>query len=169
MPFRPPTTRLACRTVPGLLLAMRACSFVALALSVNQVLAATTNLVDLPELFSPLVKEKVLKTAQQFPNFPKYPQLTDRVEGKWIWFPADYWTTGFFPATLYALYERTKLCRANVGNAAQWLDLGRTWATGEIPLEVHNGQGHDVGFLSFPFMDELAVFVPSARVPGPVD
>ncbi|KAI0806900.1 d-4,5 unsaturated-glucuronyl hydrolase-like protein [Fomes fomentarius] len=123
---------------------MRACSFVALALSVSQALAAATNLVDLPELFSPLVKEK-------------YPQLTDRVEGKWVWFPADYWTTGFFPATLYALYERTKLCRSDVGNAAQWLDLGRTWATGEIPLEVHNGQGHDVGFLSFPFMDELAV------------
>jgi hypothetical protein len=31
--------------------------------------------------------------------------------------------------------------------------------SGLIPLETHNGQGHDVGFLSFPFVEELAMYV----------
>ncbi|KAI0713492.1 d-4,5 unsaturated-glucuronyl hydrolase-like protein [Earliella scabrosa] len=138
---------------------MLALSFVAIALSASQALAAATGFLAPPkELFSPLVKEKVLKTALQFPNPPKYPHLTDRVEGKWQWNPVDWWTTGFFPATLYAMHERTKLCRtSDVGDAAQWLELGQTWATGSIPLEVRNSVGHDVGFLSYPFLDELKI------------
>ena len=144
---------------------MLALSFVAIALSASQALAAATGFLAPPkELFSPLVKEKVLKTALQFPNPPKYPHLTDRVEGKWQWNPVDWWTTGFFPATLYAMHERTKLCRtSDVGDAAQWLELGQTWATGSIPLEVRNSVGHDVGFLSYPFLDELKMCVPLTR------
>jgi hypothetical protein len=39
----------------------------------------------------------------------------------------------------------------------QWLDIARSSATGEVPLELHTSVGHDVGFLSFPFVDELTV------------
>ncbi|TFK80125.1 glycoside hydrolase family 88 protein [Polyporus arcularius HHB13444] len=138
---------------------MLALSFVALALSACSVSAAASGFVAPPaELFSPLVAQKVLKTATAFPNPAQYPQYTDRVNGDWIWFTPDQWTTGFFPATLYAMYERTKLCtHSNAGDASQWLSLARTWSTGEVPLETNTGVGHDVGFLSFPFMDELTV------------
>ncbi|KAI0747607.1 d-4,5 unsaturated-glucuronyl hydrolase-like protein [Daedaleopsis nitida] len=140
---------------------MLATNLVALAI-VGQIAAIVNGSPHVPsELFSPLVAQKVLKTALEFQHHspPQYPQLTDRVKGEWQWFDADGWTTGFFPATLYAMYERTKLCHKSnaAGNAAQWLELGRTWATGEISLESHNSVGHDVGFLSFPFMDELNV------------
>ena len=40
-----------------------------------------------------------------------------------------------------------------------WLSLGRTWSAAEIPLEVKTGVGHDVGFLSFPFAEELELYV----------
>ena len=90
----------------------------------------------------------------------QYPQYTDRVEGDWIWFKPDEWTTGFFPATLYAMHQRAQLCpTANSGNAEQWLELGRAWSTAEIPLEQTNTLGHDVGFVSYPFMLELQVYV----------
>ena len=140
---------------------MLAVSFLALALSASHVSSAGTGSTAPPaELYSSLVQQKVLKTAQSFPNPARYPQYTDRVEGDWIWFTPDQWTTGFFPATLYAMYERTKLCQySNVGDASEWLSLARTWSTPEIPLEINTGVGHDVGFLSFPFMEELTVSV----------
>ncbi|KAI0373266.1 d-4,5 unsaturated-glucuronyl hydrolase-like protein [Pilatotrama ljubarskyi] len=137
---------------------MLALSLVALALSICEVSSAATGFASPPaELFSPLVAQKVLKTAQSLSNPPQYPQYTDRVNGEWIWFSPDQWTAGFFPSTLYAMHERTKLCGARAGNAEEWLTLGRAWSTGEIPLETHTGVGHDVGFLSYPFMDELKV------------
>lgn len=37
------------------------------------------------------------------------------------------------------------------------MGYGRQWSTGEIPLEISTGVGHDVGFLSFPFADELVI------------
>ena len=122
-------------------------------------IAAISSAVTPPaELFSPLVAQKVLATAQSFPNPAAYPQYTDRVEGVWQWFDPDTWTTGFFPSTLYAMHRRTQLCRdTDVGDGAQWLELGRTWATPEIPLEHNNHLEHDVGFVSFPFQDELVV------------
>lgn len=139
---------------------MVALSLVVLALSVGSVSSAATGFASPPaELFSPLVAQKVLKTALSLTNPTQYPQYTDRTDGNWIWFSPDQWTAGFFPSTLYAMHERTKLCGPRAGSELQWLTLGRAWSTGEIPLETHTGVGHDVGFLSYPFMDELTVFV----------
>lgn len=110
------------------------------------------------ELFSPLVSSKILTIAQNPPNPIEYPEYTDRIVGNWTWFNPDLWTTGFFPATLYAMHTRAELC-PSVGNKDEWLTLGRSWSTPEIPLELHNSVEHDVGFLSYPFMDELKVSV----------
>ena len=120
------------------------------------------NSIRLPsEAFSPLVAQKVLATAKQVQNPPQYPQWTDRTSGKWKFFSPDTWTTGFFPATLYALNDRKSLCKNQDDTLANtdWLSLGRTWSAAEIPLEVKTGVGHDVGFLSFPFAEELELYV----------
>ncbi|KAJ7184363.1 glucuronyl hydrolase [Mycena filopes] len=88
-------------------------------------------------------------------NILKY---TDTSAGHWLDFSPDTWTSGFFPATLYALNTRKTLCGATTANglgAANWLTWGRSTSNGLIPLEAHNNQGHDVGFLSFPFVEEL--------------
>ncbi|KAK7689030.1 hypothetical protein QCA50_007721 [Cerrena zonata] len=109
------------------------------------------------EAFSPLVAQKVLATAQQIQSPPRYPQWTDRNAGTWQYFSPDTWTTGFFPATLYALNDRKTLCKTKDATLANtnWLGLAQTWSAAEIPLEVKTGVGHDVGFLSFPFAEEL--------------
>lgn len=111
------------------------------------------------ELFSPLVAQKVLATAQTAHSPPKYPQYTDRVQGVWQYFSPDTWTSGFFPATLYALHTRASLCPSQVLSATNWLSLAQRWSAAEVPLETHTGVGHDVGFLSFPFDLELEVYV----------
>lgn len=113
-----------------------------------------------PELFSSLVPQKVLNTFKSLPNPLKYPQWTDTSVGNWVLFNPDTWTSGFFPTTGYALNTRKTLCGATTANGlglADWLALGRSASNGLIPLEGGNGQGHDQGFLSFPFVEELAV------------
>lgn len=110
------------------------------------------------ELFSPLVAQKVLATAQTLQSPSKYPQYTDRVKGAWEYFVPDTWTSGFFPSTLYALNDRASLCPSSELNGTDWLLLGQTWSAAEVPSETHTGVGHDVGFLSFPFDLELEMY-----------
>src|SRR6266404_5106924 len=100
------------------------------------------------QIFSPLIAQKLLASEQRSSGVPtSYPQLTTRDTGEWRYFDANSWTSGFLPATFYALAERATLCphSSNGTTAAQWLDFGRSSATGLIPLEVHTSVGHDVG------------------------
>ncbi|TFK72154.1 glycoside hydrolase family 88 protein [Pluteus cervinus] len=111
------------------------------------------------ELFSPLVPQKVLSTFQSLPKPIQYPQWTDSA-GKWQMFNPATWTSGFFPVTLYAVNTRKNLCGATAANGlnvADWLTLGRSASTGLIGLTDGNGVGHDVGFLSFAFVEELVI------------
>lgn len=110
------------------------------------------------ELFSPLIPQKVLATYRASPNL-QWPQWTDSA-GRWLYFPPRTWTSGFFPATLYELNKRRILCGATDANQlgiADWLALGRSNSRG-LPLDA-GGVGHDVGFISFPFVEELAMCV----------
>ncbi|KAF4604214.1 hypothetical protein EYR40_001397 [Pleurotus pulmonarius] len=108
-----------------------------------------------PELFSPLVAQKVLAAAKAPLSPILFPQYTDAAVGKWLLFNGDAWATSFFPATLYEMHRRQKLCGDEHGvGGVDWLELGRTWSTGEIPSETKTGASHDVGF---PFIEELKV------------
>lgn len=127
-------------------------------------MSASTQLLIPSELFSSLVPQKVLSTAQSTQSPPKYPQWTDRNQGAWQYFTPDTWTSGFFPSTLYALNTRAQLCNKTQGTSGDgglketdWVGLGRMWSAAEVPSETKTGVGHDVGFLSFPFADELAL------------
>ena len=120
-----------------------------------------SSLVWPPELYSPLIPQKLLNTSSVQHTPTQYPQYTDRTIGKWSWFSPDLWTTGFFPAMLYELNTRRQLCHSSsAGDAnADWVGLGRSWSTAEVPLEVKNHVGHDVGFLSYPFIRSGAPIV----------
>ncbi|PBK62919.1 glucuronyl hydrolase [Armillaria solidipes] len=100
-------------------------------------------------LYSPLIPSKVLATANKLNN--KFPQYTDSSAGVWKLFSADKWTSGFFPATLYALEKRKALCgatSANGLNAVDWADLGRKTSAGLAALTKSNNVGHDLFELS---------------------
>jgi hypothetical protein len=129
-------------------------------LSVFTYLVAAARQPTPPNLFDPLIAEKLAATYDAQPTIPSvYPQYTTRDTGEWIYFAANGWTTGFLPSTFYALHERAKLCPQLGLDGDAWLARGRSSSTGEIGLETHNTQGHDVGFLSFPFAEELLVYV----------
>ncbi|KAH8832001.1 glucuronyl hydrolase [Flagelloscypha sp. PMI_526] len=132
-------------------------SFLLFALHLAPLLTTATSVP--PELYSPLVPQKILAAYQKTPDPIQYPQYT-YTNGTWELFPADVWTSGFFPATMYALEERKGLCGATKSNGlgiANWANLGRALTSGLMALEVQNTVGHDVGFLSFPFAYELQI------------
>lgn len=110
------------------------------------------------ELWSPLVSQKFYATAVNV-SATQYPQYTDRTYGLWIDFDVDIWTSGFLPAALYAMHTREALCPGLASDPpVDWLALGRAWSGGLSALEVHNTVGHDVGFISFPLLEELKMW-----------
>jgi len=115
-----------------------------------------------PELFSPLIPQKVLNTFNALPSPIQYPQYTDTVAGTWLYFSPNTWTSGFFPATGYALNTRKALCGATPTNGlgrGDWLSLARSASNGLLSINADDGIEHDVGFISFPFVEELALCV----------
>ncbi|KAF8900326.1 d-4,5 unsaturated-glucuronyl hydrolase-like protein [Mucidula mucida] len=107
------------------------------------------------ELYSSLIFSKSLSTVQSH-STTSYPQQTTRT-GTWQNTAADSWTSGFFPAMMYELNKRKALCPSEDASNTNWRTLGQAWSTALIPLGKSNSVGHDVGFLSFPFVDELAL------------
>lgn len=108
------------------------------------------------ELYSRLVSSKVLATAGDRRDGRSYPHTTDSVEGIWNYVKTDWWTSGFFPATLYSMARRSKFC-PNTVDRLDWANLGQAWSADLTSLLIKNSVGHDVGFISFPFVDELAM------------
>ncbi|KAG6867402.1 hypothetical protein C0993_003236, partial [Termitomyces sp. T159_Od127] len=111
------------------------------------------------ELFSPLVPQKVRTTFNRFNANPyRYPQYTD-TSGTWQYFTPNEWSSGFFPATLYALNERSMLCLPTPANGlgmVDWLDLGRSATRNVSPPEPKDTPDHDRAFL-ISFLEELAI------------
>lgn len=70
---------------------------------------------------------------------PAYPQRTGG-DGNWLTVGAADWTSGFFPGTLWLLYERT-------GDTA-WRDRALTWQN-SLEAQKTNAVNHDVGFKMF--------------------
>jgi len=119
-----------------------------------------------PELISPLIAQKVLATFKNLPSPILYPHVTDSTEGKWIGHIPNWWTSGFFPATGYLLNTRLQICNSTLGNGlalGNWLALARQSTSGLVNLDADHGIGHDLGFVAFPFMEELAMYVYSTE------
>ncbi|KZP01217.1 glycoside hydrolase family 88 protein [Calocera viscosa TUFC12733] len=113
------------------------------------------------ELYSPIIAQKLLKTAQSQSSPSSYPQYTNPGgNGSWDLFSADTWTSAFFSGELYLLNQRfTILCpggAANV-NGTDWIVDGQDWSEGLASLTTTNTLGHDVGFISQPFRDDVSL------------
>ncbi|VDB83251.1 unnamed protein product [Peniophora sp. CBMAI 1063] len=132
-------------------------------LAVLAAATTTTLAADLPsELFDSSIAVKLRATYQAQPPVPsQWPQYTFP-NGTWRYFGGNTWTTGFFPATMYAMAERAGLCPELGLNASEWIEYGRGSSSGEIPGSTLSATAqsqleHDVGFVSFPFQAELLV------------
>lgn len=115
-----------------------------------------------PELFSLLIPQKVLSTFQSLSTPILYPHITDSVEGKWIDHSVNWWTSGFLPAIGYLMLARQRMCNSTQSfdtSGGDWLTLGRSSAGPLANLNAIRGVEHDIGFISFPFVEELVVCV----------
>ncbi|KAG9040195.1 hypothetical protein FRB95_000124 [Tulasnella sp. JGI-2019a] len=131
-----------------------------------------------PELYSPLITQKLLAVAQNVSNPLQYPEYTtpppygDKI-GRWQYFPTDTWTNGFFPASLALLAERAQKCPAaqliSSSDAATALSQARTWSAPLVTLETGSDLGHDVGFISFPFQEDLRMNPSNATAQAAAD
>jgi len=50
---------------------------------------------------------------------------------------------------------RKELCPGSSASDTDWLSLGRDWSLPLVPIETNNTVQHDVGFISYPFQEEL--------------
>jgi hypothetical protein len=122
----------------------------------------TTRAVSPPsDLYSHSISTKLNTTTDPTKYTDVYPQVTtttttDSDPAKWQYLSADQWTTGFFPATMYEMNRRQRICPV-YSDGIDWLMRARKWSDGLVPLTNGNSQGHDQGFLSFPFIAELAL------------
>lgn len=64
------------------------------------------------------------KASSAYYREGSYPHLSDS-SGRWVWVGADWWTSGFYPATLYLLGERAQMCPGS--SDVDWVALGRQW------------------------------------------
>ncbi|KIO18228.1 hypothetical protein M407DRAFT_32114 [Tulasnella calospora MUT 4182] len=113
----------------------------------------------LPELFSASVEAKVYSVAAREytdagpPDF--YPQYTDSPDSpsphSYLFTPARFWTSGFFPGSLWLLYERAKVLGVTSGNVTEdeWKRLAISWAK-PLKEQATRTNTHDMGFLFMP-------------------
>ncbi len=80
-----------------------------------------------------------LALAQAFPDKSSYPRSTNP-DGTMKRVTASDWTSGFFPGSLWLMYERTK--------DAIWRTRAEQWTTG-LQSQQYNTSTHDVGFILF--------------------
>lgn len=97
--------------------------------------------------------KKIVELAKNAENVPEeFPHYTHMGQTQYKYFPSSTWTSGFFPGSLWALYERI-MCH-NIGIAdgvskEELLDLAKNWQEG-IKKEQFNTNTHDIGFLIMP-------------------
>ena len=106
--------------------------------------ASTTATLALPsELFDSSIATKLRATYQAQPPVPSlWPQYTFP-NGTWQYFGGNTWTTGFFPATMYAMAERAGLCPDLGLNASEWIEDGRGSSRWKRMCRGHVGERGD--------------------------
>ena len=108
-----------------------------------------------PELYSPLITQRLIATGKTSTNPSQYPEWTTLPpyggqEGVWQYFPTSTWTSGFFPASLYLAAERNAICpqgdMVSGPDASTMITQGAAWAEPLKTLETTNTVKHDVGY-----------------------
>lgn len=86
-----------------------------------------------------VVEEHMLNMIEKNTDPTKYPRST-REDGALATVSSDDWTSGFFPGTLWYLYEYT--------HDKKWEDMARKWSAA-LEKEKYNTTTHDLGFMLY--------------------
>lgn len=99
---------------------------------------------------SPQIGESILKIAQRPPPQPGYyPHRTfDKDNHAYKYEPASWWTAGFFPGSIWKIYERS-LTRPQSLSSQDILAEALKWQKGLEPAQ-YDTSTHDLGFVILP-------------------
>jgi hypothetical protein len=101
------------------------------------------------ELLSDEVANTVIRVAQRGPPKPyKYPHDTTKDDFSYKYMSPSWWTSGFFPGSLWLLYERS-LKAPQTLSSDDILELALEWQKG-MESQQHNTGTHDLGFMMMP-------------------
>lgn len=95
--------------------------------------------------------EKILKVAEAEPTVPNtFPHLTSHGATKYIYEPLQWWTSGFFPGSLWTILERWHKYPQLVSFSPQRIEtVANHWKSKLRGIEFDTTT-HDVGFLIMP-------------------
>jgi hypothetical protein len=136
---------------------MKLLSFTLAALASSAAVVADNLTISDNLLYSPINAQKLLAMANDTTalNSGWYPEYTTR-DGQWVWFAPmpDGWTAGLFPAALYVMQDRERMCPA-LATGTDWLSLARQWTAPLLKQLTGPTVLSSLGFLSYPFQYEL--------------
>lgn len=117
----------------------------------------------LSELYAPSVTAKLWSVAQQALKLSSspptlYPEYTHPGGSKYVYRDLEFWTSGFFPGTLYLLLERQVRYPHVFQQKQQPSPLHRlqlehacSWWTENLHANAHLATTHDIGFMTMPW------------------
>lgn len=104
-------------------------------------------------LFGREVGKKIVNLARKVEGTrEEFPHYTHVGGTRYKYFPSSTWTSGFFPGSLWALYERAmrhKCGIADVASQQELWNLAKAWQEG-MEKEQFNSNTHDIGFMIMP-------------------
>lgn len=89
----------------------------------------------------------------------EYPEYTDRELARYVYTPKDFWTAGFFPGSIYLLYERrTRWPQSQIIANFPEINLLKLkhackWWTSNLHVEATRTDTHDLGFMVMPWAE----------------
>lgn len=109
----------------------------------------------LDEVCGPLNVSPADANARKQKEPPKrYPEYTPSPQGQYIYTSYDFWTSGFFPGSLYLLHERQRRWPSSKGLPyINPLKLGHAceWWTANLHSQAPRTDTHDLGFMIMPW------------------
>ncbi|KAI9277322.1 Six-hairpin glycosidase-like protein [Umbelopsis sp. AD052] len=105
-----------------------------------------------PEIYNTIWKVAAPALNKEDPP-TEFPHYTTPGTDKYEYVPPFKWTSGFFPGSIWALYERQLKKNGDAESAPvspeQLLKAGRLWESGLVEQQF-NTNTHDIGFLIMP-------------------
>ncbi|OZJ01647.1 hypothetical protein BZG36_05439 [Bifiguratus adelaidae] len=93
--------------------------------------------------------QKIWKVAcAKPPKAGYFPHYVPTGTTDYVYEPSGWWTAGFFPGSVWLLYERSLKRRLSV-TSEQLLQAGRKWEV-DLEKEKYNTTTHDLGFMIMP-------------------
>lgn len=100
------------------------------------------------KILSDDVTDIIIRVAEQGAEPNHYPHDTTKPAFSYKYMDAGWWTSGFFPGSLWLLYERSLHMKLST-SSSDILDLALSWQEG-MESQQYNKGTHDLGFMIMP-------------------